>query len=593
MKANELKRKYIDYFVKKGHTEIPSASLIPENDPSVLFTTAGMHPLAPYLLGEKHPAGRRLVDCQKCIRTGDIDEVGDASHLTMFQMMGNWSLGDYFKNESIEMSYDFLVNVLGIDPANLAVTAFAGDENAPRDEETVAIWKSMGMKDEQIFFYGKKENWWGPAGVTGPCGPDTEIFFVDQSKPKCSADCGPACHCGRYLEIWNNVFMEYNKNAEGKYEKLQQQNVDTGLGLERTLCVLEHIPSVYETEFFLPIIEVVEKASGLQYGQAVKEFRIIADHMRAAVFILGDDKGVAPSNLDQGYVLRKLIRRTIRYLQKLGMDWQPMMDIAETVVREYAGEYPELERNKAFIIEQLQNEAVKFAKTLDQGLRLTERILDGIEENGTMDGEEAFKLYTSFGFPLDLTIELAAEKGIKVDSVKFEALFKEHQEISRAGSLQKFKGGLADASEETTKLHTATHLLGAALRKVLGPDVHQKGSNITAERLRFDFSFERKLTKEELTEVERLVNEAIKAGIEVNCEEMTLGEARDRQAEGVFGDKYGDMVKVYTIGDVSCEICGGPHVTNTAQIGGFKIKKEEASSAGVRRIKAVVGEQYA
>lgn len=593
MKANELKRKYIDYFVNKGHTEIQSASLIPENDPSVLFTTAGMHPLAPYLLGEKHPAGKRLVDCQKCIRTGDIDEVGDSSHLTMFQMMGNWSLGDYFKKESIQMSYDFLVNVLDINPDNLAVTAFAGDENAPRDEETVSIWKSMGMKDDHIFFYGKRDNWWGPAGVTGPCGPDTEIFYINQSKPKCSDECGPSCHCGRYLEIWNNVFMEYNKTAEGKYEKLKQQNVDTGLGLERTLCVLEHIPSVYDTEFFIPIISDIENASGLKYADSVREFRIIADHMRAAVFILGDDKGVAPSNLDQGYVLRKLIRRTIRYMQKLGMGWEPMIDIANTVVREYSGEYPELERNKAFIIEQLQNEAVKFTKTLDQGLRLTERILEGIEENGIVSGEDAFKLYTSFGFPLDLTIELAAEKGIKVDSVKFEELFKEHQEISRAGSMQKFKGGLADASEETTKMHTATHLLGAALRKVLGPDVHQKGSNITAERLRFDFSFDRKMTKEELDEVEKLVNEAIKAGIDVVCEEMTLGDARERKAEGVFGDKYGDMVKVYTIGAVSCEICGGPHVMNTSQIGGFKIKKEEASSAGVRRIKAVVGEQYA
>lgn len=593
MKANELKRKYIDYFVNKGHTEIQSASLIPENDPSVLFTTAGMHPLAPYLLGEKHPAGKRLVDCQKCIRTGDIDEVGDASHLTMFQMMGNWSLGDYFKKESIQMSYDFLVNVLGIDPNNLAVTAFAGDENAPRDEETVSIWKSMGMKDDHIFYYGKKDNWWGPAGVTGPCGPDTEIFYIDQSKPKCSDECGPSCHCGRYLEIWNNVFMEYNKTVEGKYEKLKQQNVDTGLGLERTLCVLEHIPSVYDTEFFIPIIKDIENASGLKYADSIREFRIIADHMRAAVFILGDDKGVAPSNLDQGYVLRKLIRRTIRYMQKLGMGWEPMIDIANTVVREYSSEYPELERNKAFIIEQLQNEAVKFTKTLDQGLRLTERILEGIEQNGVVSGEDAFKLYTSFGFPLDLTIELAAEKGIKVDSAKFEELFKEHQEISRAGSMQKFKGGLADASEETTKLHTATHLLGAALRKVLGPDVHQKGSNITAERLRFDFSFDRKVTKEELDEVEKLVNEAIKSAIDVVCEEMTLGDARERHAEGVFGDKYGEMVKVYTIGDISCEICGGPHVVNTSQIGGFKIKKEEASSAGVRRIKAVVGDQYA
>lgn len=589
MDAQQMRETYVNFFKERGHAYIRSAPLIPENDPTVLFTTAGMHPLVPYLLGEKHPAGNRLTDFQKCVRTGDIDEVGDASHLTFFEMLGNWSLGDYFKKESIGWSYEFLTSVLGMDPNQLAVTAFAGEGDIPRDDETAEIWKSHGMRDDQIYFYGKEDNWWGPAGQTGPCGPDTEIFY-DDGRPKCGPDCGPSCHCGKFTEIWNNVFMQYFKDAEGKFTPLKQKNVDTGMGLERILRILNGKETVYDTPLFTGIIGKLEELSGKKYGvdaDDTKAFRIVADHLRAATFILGD--GVTPAKVGQGYILRRLIRRASRYMSKLGIEEACMQQIAEVVVSEYSKAYPELERNKDFIYTNITAEEEKFRKTLVKGLR---RFNEMVSENGdkkVLDGEMVFRLYDTFGFPVELTRELAAEKGLEVDMEDFDKRFKTHQDNSRAGADQQFKGGLADHAVETTKLHTATHLLNAALKKVISPDINQKGSNITAERLRFDFNLDRKCTPEELAEVEKIVNDAIKAAIPVVCEEMTYEEAKARNAVGVFTDKYGEMVKVYTIGDVSCEICGGPHVSNTSELQGFKIKKEESSASGVRRIKAVVG----
>lgn len=589
MDAQQMRETYVNFFKERGHAYIRSAPLIPENDPTVLFTTAGMHPLVPYLLGEKHPAGNRLTDFQKCVRTGDIDEVGDASHLTFFEMLGNWSLGDYFKKESIGWSYEFLTSVLGMDPDHLAVTAFEGEGDIPRDDETADIWKSHGIRDDQIYFYGKEDNWWGPAGQTGPCGPDTEIFF-DDGRPKCGPKCGPSCHCGKFTEIWNNVFMQYFKDADGKFTPLKQKNVDTGMGLERILRILNGKETVYDTPLFTGIIGKLEELSGKKYGvdsEDTKAFRIVSDHLRAATFILGD--GVTPAKIGQGYILRRLIRRASRYMSKLGIEDACMQSIAEVVVSEYSKAYPELERNKDFIYTNISAEEEKFRKTLTKGLR---RFNEMVAENGdkkVLDGEMVFRLYDTFGFPVELTKELAAEKGLEVDMDDFDKRFKTHQDNSRAGADQQFKGGLADHAVETTKLHTATHLLNAALKKVISPDIQQKGSNITAERLRFDFNLDRKCTPEELAEVEKIVNDAIKAAIPVVCEEMTYEEAKARNAVGVFTDKYGEMVKVYTIGDVSCEICGGPHVSNTSELQGFKIKKEESSAAGVRRIKAVVG----
>ncbi len=584
-----MREKYVDFFKSKGHSFISSASLIPENDPTVLFTTAGMHPLVPYLLGEKHPAGTRLTDYQKCVRTGDIDEVGDASHLTFFEMLGNWSLGDYFKKESIAYSYEFLTDVLGMDPNDLAVTAFAGEDGIPKDDETAELWKSHGLRDDQIFFYGKEDNWWGPAGQTGPCGPDTEIFY-DDGRPKCGPSCGPSCHCGKYTEIWNNVFMQYFKDAEGKFTPLKQKNVDTGMGLERILRILNGKETVYDTALFQGIIADIEDISGKKYGEDPEDtraFRIVADHMRAATFILGD--GVVPAKIGQGYILRRLIRRSSRYMSKLGYEDPFMQRIAETVISEYGKAYPELERNREFIITNINNEELKFHKAVMKGLRRFDQMVAENGDSPVLNGETVFRLYDTYGFPIEMTVELAQEKGLKVDMDDFNSRFKTHQDTSRSGAEQKFKGGLADHSEETTKLHTATHLLNAALRKFVSPDIQQKGSNITAERLRFDFNLDRKCTPEELAAVEKYVNDAIKAAIPVVCEEMTYEEAKKRGAIGVFTDKYGEMVKVYTMGDVSCEICGGPHVKNTSELQGFKIKKEESSAAGIRRIKAVVG----
>lgn len=588
MNANELRKMYIEFFKRNNHAEIETSSLIPENDPSVLFTTAGMHPLVPYLLGEKHPAGTRLTDVQKCLRTGDIDEVGDTSHLTFFEMLGNWSLGDYFKEESIKMSFEFLTKELGIPIEKISVTCFEGDEKVPKDTESSHIWESLGIDKNHIFFYGRKENWWGPAGQTGPCGPDTEIFY-DTGKEKCSENCGPACNCGKYLEIWNNVFMGYNKTEEEEYTELEQKNVDTGLGLERVLFIMNGETSVYDTELFTDIIKKIEEVTEKKYDKDTeKDFRIIADHLRSATFILGDDKAVTPSNVDQGYVLRRLIRRTSRELRKLGVEGSKMNEISSVIINQYEDVYPELSRNREFILSELEKEEELFNKTLDKGLKAAEKIFELVKGDKVLSGGLAFKLYDTFGFPIELTEELAKEKGMTVNVDEFYQKYKEHQEKSRLGAAQKFKGGLADHSEETTKLHTATHLLNAALRKVLGDSVFQRGSNINPERLRFDFSFERKLTDEELEEVSMLVNDAINSNLPVVCEEMSLEEAKGIGAIGVFDDKYDKRVKVYSIGDFSSEICGGPHVSNTSELGKFVIIKEQSSSAGIRRIKAKI-----
>jgi alanyl-tRNA synthetase len=586
MDAQELREAYVDFFKAQGHAYIRSASLIPENDPTVLFTTAGMHPLVPYLLGEKHPSGKRLVDFQKCVRTGDIEEVGDASHLTFFEMLGNWSLGDYFKEESIGFSFELLENVLGIKKEHLAVTAFAGEEGIPKDTETARIWKSHGLRDDQIFFYGRGDNWWGPAGQTGPCGPDTEIFF-DDGRPKCGPKCGPSCHCGKYTEIWNNVFMQYFKDKDGKFTPLQQKNVDTGMGLERVLRIVNGVETVYDTSLFTGIIGKLEELSGKKYADDQKAFRIISDHLRAATFLLGD--GVVPAKMGQGYILRRLIRRASRYMSRIGIEGVNMQKISEVIVREYSSAYPELETNKESIYTQITAEEEKFHKTLNKGLRRFDEMTSENGDSKVLNGELVFKLYDTFGFPVELTRELAEERGLTVDATDFDERFKKHQEVSRLDTNQVFKGGLADHSEETTKLHTATHLLDAALRVVVDPGIRQKGSNITVERLRFDFNLDRKVTPEELHRIEAFVNDAIEADIPVVCEEMTYDEAKSRNAIGVFQNKYGEKVKVYTIGDVSCEICGGPHVKHTGELQGFKILKEESSAAGVRRIKAVIG----
>lgn len=588
----DLRAMFLKFFQDHGHAVISSASVIPENDPTVLFTTAGMHPLVPYLMGQKHPAGTRLTDVQKCVRTGDIEDVGDFSHLTFFEMLGNWSLGDYFKKEMIPWSWEFLTSekYLGLPKDRLAFTVFAGDKDCPRDEESANLWRSCGVADDHIFYLPKENNWWGPAGVTGPCGPDTEMFIITDKEP-CGPDCSPACSCGRYLEIWNDVFMQYNKKEDGTFEPLAQKNVDTGMGLERTICVLNGKKSVYETDLFENILGKIAELSGKTYGEdeaTTKAFRIIADHMRTSTFIMGDDRGVSPANVDQGYVLRRLIRRAVRYGMEIGMPEGFTGEIAKVIIEQYKDVYPELKRNEAFVLDQLALEETRFAKTLKQGNREFEKLAQRVKD-GRIDGESAFHLYDTYGFPVEMTCELAKDAGLTVDMEGFKECFKKHQATSQAGAEQRFKGGLADHSAQSTRLHTATHLLHAALRKVLGDEVAQKGSNITAERLRFDFSFGRKMTKEEIAEVERLVNEAIDAHAPIVCEEMTVPEAQAQGAIGLFTSKYGENVKVYTMGPYSKEICGGPHATNTGDLKSFKIQKEESSSAGVRRIKAVIG----
>ncbi len=590
MKEADIRKKYIEFFKSKGHAEIKSAPLIPENDPTCLFTTAGMHPLVPYLQGAKHPAGKRLTDYQKCIRTGDIDEVGDAVHLTFFEMLGNWSLGDYFKEEAIRYSFEFLTGKenLNIPVDMLAVTVFAGDEDAPFDETAYKLWNSLGIPEQRIARLGKKDNWWGPAGITGPCGPDTEMFYWTGETPA-PEHFDPADK--RWVEIWNDVFMEYNKTAEGKYEPLAQKNVDTGMGLERVTAILSGKTSCYETEIFAPIFAALDEVRGVAPvdGPRSSSERIIADHLRAATFILAD--GITPGKVDQSYVLRRLIRRAIREGRKLGISGNFTAKIARAVVDEFSDVYPELAEHADRIAEELEREEKQFAITLENGTREFQKLIDRVPPHITkkvISGKNAFNLYETYGFPIELTIEMAREKGFEVDRAGYDAAFARHQEMSRAGAEQKFKGGLADHSEETAKLHTATHLLQAALRKVLGPHVEQRGSNITAERLRFDFSHEEKMTPEQLREVEALVNRAIERKLPVVCEEMDIEDARKSGAMGLFENKYADRVKVYTMGDVSKEICGGPHAANTGDLGTFRILKEESSSRGVRRIKAVL-----
>ena len=584
MNGLQIRNTFIRFFEEHSHKVISGASLVPENDPSVLFTTAGMHPLVPYLLGEPHPNGKRLVNYQKCVRTDDIYEVGDDTHVTFFEMLGNWSLGDYFKEESIKMSYDFLVNHLKLDHDRLSVSVFAGDEDAPRDTEAAEVWKSLGIKEENIHYYGKKHNWWGPAGLTGPCGPDTEIFY-DSLKEKCSDNCGPSCDCGKFWEIWNNVFMQYNRNADGSFTPLKQKNVDTGLGLERVTALMEGKSSVYETELLSGIMEELRR---LSTNADEYSFRIIADHIRSSCFIIVD--GVLPGNVDQAYILRRLIRRSVRYMRKVGINPEYIGTLAEAVINSLRDMYKELKDNKETIIDTLEEEKNKFIVTLERGEVRFLRALEECRKAGStlLEGKIVFNLYDTFGFPPEITAELAEENGVSIDLKGFEELFKKHQELSRQGASQKFKGGLADSTEETTALHTATHLLHKALQLVIGEHAKQKGSNITKERLRFDFTHNQKLTSEELKRVEAIVNEVIEQGIPVTCQEMTYEEAKEAGAEGLFAHKYGDIVKVYSIGDFSREICGGPHVDNTSNLRHFKIIKEESSSSGVRRIKAVL-----
>ncbi len=592
MTINELRNSYIEFFVSKGHAHIQSASLIPENDPTVLFTTAGMHPLVPYLLGETHPKGRRLVDWQKCVRTGDIDAVGDSTHLTFFEMLGNWSLGDYFKKEAIEWSFEFLTSILGFNRDLINVTVFEGDSDAPRDEESAGYWRSLGIPAERVFFKPKEDNWWGPAGLTGPCGPDTEMF-IDIGTKKCSDQCSPGCRCGKYIEIWNDVFMQYNKTESGEFVPLKQTNVDTGMGIERTIAMLSGKKNVYETEAFDYILKEIEELSGKSYttdDAVTRAFRIVADHVRTAVFIIGDERGISPSNVGSGYVLRRLIRRAVRYGKQLEINGIFLSVIAKKIINRMASVYPELVKNTGRIIEELDNEERKFEATINSGLNELEKLLNRLMENNQteLSGRLAFKLYDTYGFPIEFTCEIAAERGFKVDLAGFEEAYDKHKQASKDAQAKNFKGGLADNSEATTKLHTATHLLHRALKSVLGDHVNQKGSNITAERLRFDFTHNEKMTEEQVRAVEKLVNDQIDKKMPVTMELMTLENAKSCGAIALFGDKYDEQVKVYTMGDFSKEVCGGPHVENTGILGKFRIVKEEASSAGVRRIRAVL-----
>ena len=583
MKAIEIRNKYLNFFKEHGHTVIPSAPLIPENDPSVLFTTAGMQPLVPYLLGEKHPLGTRLTDYQKCVRTNDIEEVGDNRHLTYFEMLGNWSLGDYFKEESIQMSFDFLTKELQIPVEKLSVTVFAGDEDCPRDEVAAECWKKAGILDGHIYYYGKDDNWW-IAGEEGPCGPDTEMFY-DTGKPACGPDCQPSCDCGKYVEIWNNVFMEYFKDKDGNYSKLKQRNVDTGLGLERMTMLLQGKETPFDTEIFKP---VMDKLVELQKVDNIESRRIIAEHLRSSMMIISD--GGKPSNVDRGYVLRRLIRRMVRHMNKLQINLDEISTLIDINVENLKGMYPELESNQEIIKNVIIEEKNKFVKTLAHGEKEFQKEMNKTKEAGKdkIAGNVVFKLYDTYGFPPEVTAELAKENDMTVDMDEFDKLFKEHQEKSRMGSEQKFKGGLAEQNDITIAYHTATHLLNAALKIVLGADTHQRGSNITVDRMRFDFNCDHKMTDEEKQKTEDLVNQWIKEAIPVTVEEMSKDEAVKSGAECMFIEKYPDRVTVYSIGDVSKELCGGPHVKNTSELGTFKIKKEEASSAGIRRIKAIL-----
>lgn len=586
--THELKRLWLEFWTSKGYKTIPSASVVPENDATVLFTTAGMHPLVPYLLGEKHPMGDKLCDYQACIRTNDIDDVGDPSHCTFFEMLGNWTLGECNKREMIKNSFAFLTEKLGIPKDRLAVSVFAGDENAPRDTEAHDAWVEAGLEDAQVFYLPKENNWWALGGGTGPCGPDTEMFF-DTGKPKCCDTCSPACDCGKYLEIWNDVFMQYYvKEAGQPVEKLARPNIDTGMGLERTVCVLNGVESVYDTGIFKDVIDYLSKFANAPYVEEniKKSYRVICDHIRASVFILSS--GITPAPVGQGYVLRRLIRRSVNHARKIAIEKQQILEVAKIYVNEYQEYYPEIKEKQDLILKELDEEIEKFSKTIQLGQKEFEKVAF-YSKDKTINGKTAFRLYDTFGFPLELTIEMAKEIGYNVDEEGYHKAFLEHQEKSRTAAAGTFKGGLSDTSDNTARLHTATHLLLAALQTLFDPNIIQKGSNITPERLRFDFNFPRKMLPEELKQLEDFVNDAIKKEVDVTCEEMTLDEARASGAKGIFANKYGDKVKVYTIGNISKEICGGPHANNTRELKSFKIIKEESSSSGVRRIKAVIG----
>lgn len=600
----QLLNKWLNYYQKNGHVVIPSASLIPENDPSVLFTTAGMHPLVPFLQGQPHPKGKRLCDVQKCIRTGDIDEVGDSCHLTFFEMMGNWSLGDYFKEEKVRLSYNFITGKDGLNlkPEQFAVTCFEGDELCPRDTETAGFWEKMGVPKDRIYFMPKEDNWWGLD--KGPCGPDSEVF-LDTGKPKCGPNCNPSCSCGKFMEFGNDVYMQYNKIDNSTYLPLKQKNVDCGYGLERCIMIFNEASSIYVTEIFEDTIKKLEQLSGKKYvdsgDEYTKSFRVICDHLRASTFILGDDNGIAPSNVGQGYVLRRLIRRAIRHMRKLEIVAGNLGEIAKIYVNFFKDEYPELVANQNKIVDELNKEEEKFLKTLELGNKEFEKVVSGIERKNqfmagkpgfvaenTINGKSAFRLYDTFGFPIELTVEMAKERGFEVDVAGFEEAYKQHQELARTTSAGVFKGGLADDSEWTTRLHTACHLMLAGLRKMFGTQVEQKGSNITSERLRFDFNFDRKLTDDEVKQLEDFVNSAIKKAIPIERIEMPFNKACEKGAYGVHKADENEMVSIYKIGDIDFQICGGPHAKNTSELVNFKIAKQEAVSAGVRRIKAVI-----
>ncbi|MBE7076078.1 MAG: alanine--tRNA ligase [Clostridiales bacterium] len=600
MTERELKNLWFKFFEQKGFKKIDSASIIPENDPTVLFTTAGMHPLVPYLLGEKHPAGNRICNVQRCIRTNDIDEVGDDSHLTCFEMLGNWFLGDCPKEDMIKLSFEFLTSpqYLGIPKERLATTVFAGDETAPRDDLAYNTWKECGI--EKVYFLNKENNWWALGGGVGPCGPDTEMFY-DTGKEPCCEECSPACDCGKYLEIWNDVFMQYKvENAGEKANLLARPNIDTGMGLERTVCVLNGTKSIYDTGVFKKVIDFIESKASVKYEENKKSYRIITDHLRSSTFVLGDFRGVVPSNVGQGYVLRRFIRRAVNHARNIGFDCKYFGDIIDLFVDKHGEDYSDIASKRQFIKDELAKEVEKFSKAIEEGYKEFEKVINGIERHkmfasqkgetveNILSGKAVFRLYDTFGFPLELTKELANERGYEVDEEGYKKAFEEHQEKSRSASVGAFKGGLADNSMESAKLHTATHLIMAGLRKMFGPQVMQKGSNITPERLRLDFNLDHKMTPEEIAELQDFVNNAIERAIDVTVSEMTVEEAKASGAVGVFDSKYGQVVKVYSIGDVSKEICGGPHAQNTKDLHHLKIVKEESSASGIRRIKAIL-----
>lgn len=586
MNAKELRETYIRFFEAKDHRRIPSAPLLPENDASALFTSAGMHPLVPFLLGETHPLGRRLVNYQKCIRTNDIDEVGDPTHLTFFEMLGNWSLGDYFKDESLAWSYEFLTRELHIDPQRLSVTVFAGDQDVPRDDISAEIWRGLGIPFERIHFLPRTDNWWGPIGATGPCGPDSEIFY-DTGLPD-HPGCRPGCPCGKWLEIWNNVFMEYRKEVDGSYTRLDRRNVDTGMGVERTVTVLQGQKDIFRIDTIYPLIEAIETISGQSYPENPAPFRVIADHIRAATFSIVD--GALPSNVEAGYVVRRIIRRAVRYGRELGINENFCANLSSTVIDLLGDIYPSLVQSRCVVADALTKEETGFRQTLERGLKQVKKVVSQTQAEGShyIDGKDAFNLFETYGFPPEMTLEIAREHGLGVDKEGFEARYHEHREQSRKTMDSKFKGGLADHADKTTRLHTASHLLQAALRKVLGDSVHQMGSNITSDRLRFDFSHHERLSDEQLVEVEQLVNEQIQSNLSVSIEQMPIEQARESGALAFFGEKYGEQVKVYSIGDFSKEVCGGPHVQQTSELGRFQITKQEAVGKGIRRIRALL-----